>query len=192
MFVVRIRALLLALALASASAIVQAAPPIVQAAPPGAPPQKVDGPELSSLIRMTILALHQANITGNYTVLRDLGANEFQSANTAADLAAQFALFRQKQISLASAVLFDATLDEAPMLSTHGALRVIGHFPTKPQEIVFDLIFLYEAGAWRIDQLSVGTRLPTAAPPSAPAVSPPAATDLIPPTQVPLLHLPTK
>jgi hypothetical protein len=38
------------------------------------------------LIRQTLLALDQANKTGNYTVLRDLGSPDFQ-ANTAAGLA---------------------------------------------------------------------------------------------------------
>ena len=181
---VRIRAMLLALALVGG-------PATAQAAAPGAPPQKVDGPEISSLIRTTIIALHQANITGNYTVLRDLGANELQSVNTAADLATRFADFRQKHINLAPAVLFDPILDDKPKLSTDGALRLIGHFPTKPQQIVFDLIFLYEAGAWRIAQLSVATRLPTVSPTGA-TVIPPATTDLIPSTQVPLRRLPTK
>lgn len=184
MVAICLRALLFYVALAGA-------PAISQAASPGAPPQNVDGPQLSTLIRTTILALHQANITGNYTVLRDLGSNGFQSANTAADLAAQFALFRQHHISLSSAVLYDAVLDKPPKLSTDGTLRVIGHFPTKPQQIVFDLIFLYEAGAWRIAQLTVGTRPPPAAPNGA-AVTPPATSDLIPSTDAPLVRLPKK
>lgn len=136
------------------------------ASPPaqaGGPPQQVDGPTISTLIRTTIVALHQANVTGNYTVLRDLGASELHIANTAADLSAQFADFRQKRINLASTVLFDPVLDQKPQLSPDGMLRLVGHFPTRPQEAVFDLTFLFEAGAWRIAQIKVATRLPQSA-----------------------------
>ena len=178
---IRIGAMLLALGLAVGAAM-------AQAAPPGAPPQQVDGPESSTLIRSTLIALHQANVTGNYTVLRDLGASVMQSANTAADLAARFADFRQKQISLAPAVLFDAILDDKPKLSTDGALRLVGHFPTKPQEIVFDLTFLYERGVWRVAQLSVGTRVPTAEPAAAakPPLPKPGSSSNLVPAQVPV------
>src|SRR3954454_15804289 len=46
---------------------------LCQAGETTTPPQKVTGPEISILVRSTVLALHQANMTGNYSVLRDLG-----------------------------------------------------------------------------------------------------------------------
>ncbi len=125
----------------------------------------VSGPEMSILIRTTLIALHDANVTGNYTVLRDLGATTLQAANTAADLAAQFADFRKKQIGLAPTVLYDPVLDQKPALSTDGQLRLIGHFPINP-EVDFDLTYLYQAGAWRIALIrSAPTPLPTPARP---------------------------
>ncbi len=145
----------------------------------------MDGPTISMLIRETMVALDQADITGNYTVLRDLGASVMRASNTAADLADHFADFRRKRVSLAQAVLFDAVLDQKPALSTDGALRLVGHFPTTPQEIVFDLTFLFEDGTWRIAQISAGTRAPAAAgtppPATAPAKPPPA--QLVPPAK---------
>ncbi len=77
---------------------------------------------------------------------------------------------------LAPTVLVDAILDQKPALSTNGVLHLIGHFPTTPQEVVFDMTFAYEAGTWRIAVLSVGTRL--ASDQAAPAGL---ATDVIPP-----------
>ncbi len=153
-----------------------------------APPQQVDGPEISTLIRTTLIALDQANVTGNYTVLRDLGASVLRAANTAADLAARFAAFRQKRISLAPAVLVDAVLDEKPKLSTDGVLRLVGHVPTKPQEIIFDLTFLYEGGDWRIAQISVATRVPAAT--DAGSAKPGASSGPLPSAQVPTPRLP--
>jgi hypothetical protein len=125
---------------------------------PIAPPKEVQGPEISMLIRSALIALHQANVTGNYSVLRDLGASVLQAANTPADLAIQFREFREKRFSLAPTILFDPILDEKPQLSTDGRLRLKGHFPTQPQEVIFDLTFLFEGGTWRLALISVGSR----------------------------------
>lgn len=163
------------------------------APPPAAPPQDVSGAEMSMLIRTTMVALHQANLTGNYTVLRDLGAGVLRASNSAADLAVRFAEFRQRGFNLAPTVLFDAVLDEKPKLTTDGQLQLVGHFPTKPQEVIFDLTFRYEVGAWRIALLQVGSRMAVAsadaAKPAEAGVPKPkaAAEGLIPPTKpVPL------
>jgi hypothetical protein len=154
--------------------------PVEQAALPPTP-QDVSGPEMSMLIRNTVIALHQANITGNYTVLRDLGSSVLRASNSAADLAAQFTEFRQRGFNLAPTVLFDAVLDQKPKLTTDGVLQLVGHFPTKPQEVIFDFTYRYEMGAWRIAVMRVGSRMavasaetkaPAAAKPKAPAAKP--------------------
>jgi hypothetical protein len=126
-------------------------------APPPSTPQEVSGAEISMLIRGTMIALHQANVTGNYTVLKDLGAIEFQARNSAARLADLFREFRERKLNLAAAAIFDAKLDDKPLLSKNGVLRLVGYFPTKPQEIIFDLTFVYELSEWRILSLNVGT-----------------------------------
>jgi hypothetical protein len=150
-----------------------AAQPVPPAAAPPGPPTNVSGPEMSVLIRNTIAALNDANITGNYSVLRDLGASVLQANNSAADLAAQFTDFRKQRLNLAATVLYDPALDQKPMLSTNGQLRLVGHFPTRPQEVVFDLTYLFELGAWRIAQISVATRpAPPGEAAAAPAPSP--------------------
>jgi hypothetical protein len=126
------------------------------------PPQEVSGPEISILIRCTMVALHQANVTGNYTVLRELGSIGFQASNSPAQLTELFREYRERRVNLAAAVIFDAKLDEGPRLSTDGMLRLVGHFPTKPQEIVFDLTFRFERGDWRISSLNIETRVAAA------------------------------
>jgi hypothetical protein len=109
-----------------------------------------------------VIALHQANVTGNYTVLRDLGSSVLRASNSAADLAAQFTEFRQRGFNLAPTVLFDAVLDQKPKLTTDGVLQLVGHFPTKPQEVIFDFTYRYEMGAWRIAVMRVGSRMAVA------------------------------
>jgi hypothetical protein len=127
-----------------------------------ATPQDVSGPEMSMLIRGTMVALHQANVTGNYTVLRDLGANSLRQSNSAADLAVLFSEFRQQRFNLGPIVLYDAVLDQKPKLTIDGFLQLIGHFPTKPQEVLFDMTFHFEGGGWRIAVLKVGSRMAVA------------------------------
>jgi hypothetical protein len=157
--------------MAASAAIAQDAASV----PLSEPPKEVSGPEISMLIRTTMIAVHQANVTGNYTVLRDLGASILKASNTAADLAALFAEFRKSNMNLAPTVLFDAELDEKPALSTNGVLRLVGHFPTKPQEVIFDMTFSYELGAWHIAVINIGTRLAVAdatPPPNGQATAP--------------------
>lgn len=134
-----------------------------EAAAPPATPQEVSGPEISMLIRGTMIALYHANLTGNYTVLRDLGSIDFQANNSAARLTDLFREFREKKLNLAAAAIIDAKLDQKPLLSKNGVLRLVGYFPTKPQEIVFDLTFVHERGDWRILLLNIGTRMAVAA-----------------------------
>ena len=55
---------------------------------------------LVQLVRSTMIALNHANSTGNYSVLRDLGAPSFRNANTSARLAVLFSNIRGKNLEL--------------------------------------------------------------------------------------------
>ena len=95
----------------------------------GPQPAQIDRNGVLTLVRSTILALHHANITGNYTVLRDLGAPGFQSANTAARLAEVFADLRGRNFDLlrrqrAGAATDIAAADRDQRHDAHG-----GRFP---------------------------------------------------------------
>lgn len=124
-----------------------------------ASPQSVSGPEISVLIRSTILALHQANVTGNYSVMRDLGDRQFIAEHSQAGLADMFRAFRDNHVDLSAAVVLDADLNDAPRLTTDGYLRLSGHFPTTPARILFDMTFRYEDQSWRVDRINVGTSM---------------------------------
>jgi hypothetical protein len=127
-------------------------------ATPNALPQKVTGPEISMLIRATVVALHQANLTGNYSVLHDLGDSQFQAAYNQATLSDMFRGFRDRHINLEPAILYDSDLDAPPKLTTDGLLRVVGHFATAPEQVVFDITFHNQGGIWRLNSLNAGTR----------------------------------
>ncbi len=131
------------------------APP--KAAPPGAPQTiSVPPPEvLLMLVRTTLVALNQANFTGNYTVLHGLGSPQLQAKNTAADLGNAFAGLRAQNIDLSPVLVLTPQLTEKAGFTLEGALRLVGFFPSKPLQIQFVMNFLPVADRWRIDGLSV-------------------------------------
>ena len=78
-------------------------PPPATPAPPQPLPVGIE--QALYLIRSTLLTLNDANRSGNYTVLRDLAAPDFQARNTAADLADVFSDLRRRKFDLYGAAL---------------------------------------------------------------------------------------
>lgn len=108
------------------------------------------------LIRSSLLTLNDADKSGNYTVLRDLAAPGFQQKNSAADLSAIFANLRNEHVDLFASALAAPQLSAPPHLEK-GMLRLTGHFPSRPWQINFDLLFANVAGHWRLFGISVAT-----------------------------------
>ena len=110
---------------------------------------------VATLVRTTLVALHQANVTGNYTVLRDLAAPGFREAHTDADLARIFAPIRASNIGIDAVVVLDPHLTSAPAIDDSGMLQIEGTFDTRPSAITFQLLFEAVGGGWRLFGLSV-------------------------------------
>ncbi|WP_375312644.1 hypothetical protein WHZ77_04930 [Bradyrhizobium sp. A5] len=146
----------------------QQTPPQPQAA---AKPANIDRNGVLMLIRSTLLALDHANKTGNYTVLRDLGAPGFQ-VNTAAKLAEIFAKQRGDKLDISGVVVIDPQLSLLPQIEPNGLLHMAGFFPSVPSQVNFELLFAPVEGQWRVIgvSLSVGQSSPVA--PPAPEVPP--------------------
>jgi hypothetical protein len=124
------------------------------------------------LIRSTLLALDQANKTGNYTVLRDIGAPGFQS-NSAARLGEIFAKLRNDNLDLSGVAVIDPQLNLLPQIEANGLMRMAGFFPSVPSQVNFDLAFAPVNGQWRLFGISVSIGPSGPAAPEPP--SPPSA-----------------
>jgi hypothetical protein len=138
------------------------APPSAPAAPPAAAPAPqpslpVSVEQALYLIRSTLLTLNDANRSGNYSVMRDLAAPDFQTRNTAADLAQTFADLRRRNFDLYGAALLAPQLSAVPALDAEKRLRLTGFFPTRPQQINFDLSFQVVGGQWRLFGIAIAT-----------------------------------
>lgn len=130
----------------------------------------VDGATASRLIWSTIVALDQANVTGNYSVLRDLGAPAFQAGNSAATLAGAFQALRAQQVDLGLCVSVVPNLEFPPTIVQGGLLRLRGGFPLRPVGVAFDMLFANVGGQWRLFGLAVVPAIPqTPAAPARPA-----------------------
>jgi hypothetical protein len=134
-----------------------------------AKPAQIDRNGVLILVRSTLIALDQANKTGNYTVLRDLGAPGFQ-ANNAARLSEIFAGLRRDNLDLSGVAAIDPQLTLLPEIGADGMMRMTGFFPSAPAQINFDLLYAPVNGQWRLYGVSVGLgQTAPAAPPPAPA-----------------------
>ena len=169
----------MALAYPVSSKAQTATPAVVQQGAKVAIPQ----PEtLVILIRTTLIALNQANQTGNYAVFHALAAPGFQSSATADQLNQSFAPLRAANLDLSPVAVVTPELNQAPVFTKEGMLRLTGRFPTKPVQINFDLAFEPSAGRWlmmglAVDPVQLVAEQPAEQPKSPVKTTTPAAAD---------------
>lgn len=140
---------------------------------PAPRPALIDRNGVLILIREALLALDQANKTGNYSVLRDLGSPAFQN-NNPARLAEIFAKERNDNVDLSGVAVIDPQLTLLPQIEPNGLLHMSGFFPSVPTQVNFDLAYAAVDGQWRLFGISVafGRTEPAAPAPPQPAPVP--------------------
>ena len=127
---------------------------------PNVPLPAPDHLTLLKLLWSTMAAIDQANKTGNYSVLRDLGTTDFQANNNAATLAGAFAALRNNRIDLSDTLLVTPAFEFPPAMLEANVLRMRGVFTLRPNSILFDLIYRWSDG-WRLHAVAIS---PVAAP----------------------------
>jgi hypothetical protein len=115
----------------------------------------VDGTTAARLVWTTMVALDQANTTGNYSVLRDLAAPGFQQSNSPATLAGTFQALRTQRVDLANCLIVAPSFEFPPTIVQGGLLRLRGDFALRPTGVAFDMLFANTGGQWRLFGLSV-------------------------------------
>ena len=146
--------------LTGASAQSESAPADVQFAPAPQPGMAPDDPRLLLMIRNAIIALNQANLTGNYSVLRDLGTQNFQMSNNSARLAESFATLRARKLDISPVMFFNPKFASLPSMQDGQVLRVNGYFPTTPEQVNFDLAFQLSGEQWMLAAIAVNVTPP--------------------------------
>jgi hypothetical protein len=158
----------------AALTVVIAAGAQAQTAAPAAAPKSanIDRNGVMILVRSALIAVDQGNKTGNYTVLRDLGAPGFQAVNTAAKLGEIFAKLRNDKLDLSGVAAIEPQLSLLPQIEANGMMHMAGFFPSVPSQVNFELIFAPVDGQWRLFGISVSVG--QSAPVAPPAPTPPA------------------
>ena len=139
------------------------APQTTQAPEASEAPQPImssSDPRLLLMVRNAIIALNQANLTGNYSVLRDMGTPNFQMTNSSARLAEAFASLRARRIDISPIMLFNPKFASPPSMQEGQVLRVAGLFPTTPEQVNFDLAFQMLGEQWMIAAIAVNVTPP--------------------------------
>lgn len=132
-----------------------------------------DAEKIVLLLRSTLNTLNDAIQTGNFTVLRDMGAPGFAQANTAARLSQSFSDLAAKGVDLSVVNVIAPQLTEPPALDqAKGMLRLKGYFPSRPVPINFEMIYQAVGGRWRLFGLSVQPSAPEAAASPPPQAAP--------------------
>lgn len=127
----------------------------VRAEPIPAIGSQEDADMITILIRSTLLALHHADLTGNYTVLRDIGSPSFRARNTAADLAAIFLPLRARDIDLEAVAILTPRIGRPPTIDDDRKLTVTGTFDTRPLPVDFEIVFDLIDRSWKLFGLTV-------------------------------------
>ena len=92
-------------------------------------PTTPNGVQLLIMIKTTLIAYSQANMTGNYSVLRDLAAPGFQQVNSVARLSEIYREERNKNLDLSPVVLLKPELLRPVAVDERGLLKYRGLFP---------------------------------------------------------------
>jgi hypothetical protein len=146
---------------------------------------------VATLVRTTLVALDQANVTGNYTVFRELAAPSFRDRNSDANLALIFAPLRNAGINLSAVVVLEPQLTASPTIDANRMLHITGTLATKPAPVRFELLFQAIDSQWRLFGISVNPMTPPssvapptklAAPPLANQAAPILPGSLVPPS----------
>ena len=107
------------------------------------------------LVWSTLVALDNANRTGDYGVLHKLGSPAFQRRNPEAALQSLFADLRARRGDVGRVVNAAPTYYIPPAITPEGALRLRGGFDFRPRSVRFDLMFVQVGGGWRLHAISV-------------------------------------
>ncbi|MCX5497612.1 hypothetical protein OSH11_23140 [Kaistia dalseonensis] len=118
------------------------------AAPPASVRQVPFGPSEAILLRTTLIAFNQANLTGNYTVLRALLAPPTAAQHTAEELQAALKPFRDRARDFGFAAIAEPELDRLPEVDADGRLHLVGAVPTPNFKLAFAFAFARGSNSW--------------------------------------------
>ena len=110
------------------------------------------------LVRATLMAFNDANMTGNYTVLLAKSSQQFQAQVTPEKLSAALEVFRTSKLFFESIVnkKYDST--EKPVIDQEGVLNLGGIIKSSEMQVTYKLRFVQNGTAWKLLGFNVDAR----------------------------------
>ena len=123
-------------------------------------PPVPDPQDLIELVRNTVLAVHEGNLSGSYQKLFDMGSPAFQAAYPQDNLQKKFARLKNHPVDLSAVRTLTPLTTGAPTLDRNGLLRILGFFEIKQVQLVYDLLYDYDRNGkrWRLIGISLNPR----------------------------------
>jgi hypothetical protein len=112
---------------------------------------------LEALVKGSLITFNDANMTGNYEVMRLRAAKPFEDKFTAADLHEMFKGFGEQEINIATVAGMDI-IEDAPSKVEDGVLTLKGHFATNPLEVSYTLNYMVEGNDWALIGIDVSAK----------------------------------
>ncbi|MCX5512167.1 hypothetical protein C3941_08855 [Kaistia algarum] len=113
------------------------------------------GPVEAILLRSTLIAINQANATGEYKVLGALIAPDVAQKLSVASLEAIFRPWRDKRRDIGFAVIAEPAFQTAAVQPSSGELWLVGTVPTPGFELEFDFAFRKVSDRWLLARFSI-------------------------------------
>jgi hypothetical protein len=110
--------------------------------------------EIEALVQRTLLDFNEAVRNKDFKPFHAKLSRAMRDKYTAAQIQGVFHGFIERGIDLAPIKGVQPQFDPAPKLN-RGALEAKGRYPTRPSEVLFDLRYVKENGAWRIIAINV-------------------------------------
>jgi len=102
------------------------------------------------LVRTTLMALNDANMTGNYAVLVARSSQQFQAQVTQEKLAAALEVFRTNKLFFESIVNKKCDSTEKPVIDREGVLNLGGVIKSNEIQVTYKLRFVQNGSAWKL------------------------------------------
>ena len=110
---------------------------------------------LEALVKVSLLTLNDANVTGNYSVLHAKLSKPFREQFSPEKLKETFREFSRKNADYDIIAAMTPAYDPKPVVDEDGKLVVKGTFPTEPSRLFFELDFIPSDGEWKLIRIHV-------------------------------------
>ena len=111
--------------------------------------------EQDVLIRTTLMTFNDANMTGNYTVLRAKASKQFQAQYSAEQVFTAFEAFRKNELYFEEVVGAEYDSNEKARFDSEGALILAGVFKTGELQVKYRLRFVQSNKVWKFLGINV-------------------------------------